>query len=92
VNAIHADREHATHCDTVRALSFTACDGELSVTELAMIEAHLPACRSCQTRIAADAAFHRAVRNAASLDSAPDALRARLMQLLQQHATANAPA
>jgi mycothiol system anti-sigma-R factor len=78
-------------CDATRTESFAACDGELTSAQLAAIDAHLERCSTCRARFAADATFLHAVRRAAAIDTAPASLRDRVSQLLQSHATENAP-
>ena len=77
-------------CDTVRALSFAACDSELTNQEFVAIDAHLERCASCRVHFTTDAVFRRAVRNAVALDSAPQSLRDRVAQILQPRAAENA--
>jgi predicted anti-sigma-YlaC factor YlaD len=79
-------------CDTVRAEAFAAFDGELAATTLAAIDSHLTLCSACRARLAADAAFHRVVRQVLSLDIAPPALRERIALLPHAPTTENASA
>lgn len=87
-----ADHAAASDCETVRAHAFAACDGELTTSELATIDAHLAACEPCRLRVAADATFHGVVRAAVSLDTAPQSLRDRILLSLTTRSTADAPA
>ena len=77
-------------CDTVRALSFAACDCELTDQEFVAIDAHLEICVSCRVRYTTDAVFRRAIRSAVALDAAPRSLRDRVAQILQPRAAENA--
>lgn len=79
-------------CDLIRADVFAACDGELSPTSLALIDAHLVSCTACRERFSADATFQHVVRRALSLTPAPQALRDRVALLLHSLAREIAPA
>lgn len=80
----------AVACSDARALSFAACDGEISRQEMVMIDAHLQQCVACRLRFAGDAVFRRALRAAGSLNAATPRLRDRIAQLLLLHAPENA--
>ena len=79
-----------SNCDTVRTLSFAACDSELTNQEFVAIDAHLGRCASCRMHYATDAVFLRAIRSAVALASAPQSLRDRVAQILQPRAAENA--
>jgi predicted anti-sigma-YlaC factor YlaD len=81
----------AIDCSAVRAMTFDACDGEMSPLQMVMIDAHLQQCAACRLRFAADAVFLRALRAAALMDVARPSLRERVAHLLLQHAPENAP-
>lgn len=85
-----ADARGRTDCDTVQALAFAACDNELTRDEIVAVNRHLADCHTCRDRVVSDATFLRAIRRAASLDTAPQALRDRVAQTLQAHAAENA--
>ncbi|MDZ7631277.1 MAG: hypothetical protein U5K74_08000 [Gemmatimonadaceae bacterium] len=79
-------------CASIRAEVFAACDGELSAAALAEIDAHLHHCIACRSAVTADAVFHRVVRQAVTLDAAPQSLRDRVAVLLHSRTTEIAPA
>jgi mycothiol system anti-sigma-R factor len=78
-------------CAAIRAQSFAACDGELTTAQLVAIDAHLERCEACRQQLVGDATFLRVVRAAVAIDTAPRSLRDRVAQLLQAHATEDAP-
>ncbi len=88
----HPTGSAADPCATVRAQVFAACDGELAAGDVHVIDVHLAGCEACRVKFASDATFHRAVRNATTLESAPAALRERVMLSLHARTTENAPA
>ncbi len=79
-----------TTCGAVRALSFAACDGELSASEFVAIEAHLQRCDPCRTYCISDAVFLGTIRATAKLDTAPPSLHDRIAHNLQPRASENA--
>ncbi|MES3035929.1 MAG: zf-HC2 domain-containing protein [Gemmatimonadota bacterium] len=87
-----ADVAAAPACVAARAQVFAACDGELTPDQVSALDAHLNDCAECRTRFTTDVTFHRAVRAAVSLDSAPASLRDRILLSLTTHTTENAPA
>lgn len=87
-----ADHRGASACEAVRAQTFAACDHELSCDEVAAIDAHLVTCESCRSRVLADATFHRVLRAATALETAPPALHDRILLSLTTRTTVNAPA
>ncbi len=87
-----ADDTTARACVAARAQVFAACDGELSPEQLSALDAHLEQCAECRSRVTADVTFHRAIRNAVSLDVAPPSLRDRILLSLTTRTTENAPA
>jgi mycothiol system anti-sigma-R factor len=87
-----ADRPRTSDCDAIRAQTFAACDGEVSVDDLRSIDEHLAGCAACRHRFAGDATFHGVVRAAVSCDVAPRSLRDRILLSLTTRTTVNAPA
>ena len=85
-----ADPCGRSDCDSIQKLAFAACDNELTGDELAGLNGHLAECRDCRQRVTGDATFLRAIRRAASLETAPQSLRDRVAQTLQAHAAENA--
>ncbi len=83
---------HVTACKSVRRDAFAAFDGELSPDALREIEAHHAHCSACRERFIADVVFLRAVRRAASLDTAPRSLRDRVALALHARAAEVTPA
>jgi mycothiol system anti-sigma-R factor len=91
----HVDSEPVAHdlaCAQAMGGVFAALDGELAPDTASRIETHLDACAECRARFVSDAAFHRVVRAAATLDTAPPTLRERIAHLLHATATENASA
>ena len=77
-------------CDDYSATIQLYLDKELSGQDLEDFRAHLDACKACQTELAAEEKLSALLHRSRPLYSAPDALRARVMQAIESFRPATA--
>src|ERR1700747_1147294 len=79
-------------CDDCGATIQLYLDRELSCQDLEDFRAHLEECAACRTELEAEEKLSALLRRSRPLYSAPDALRARVMQTAESFRSITAPA
>jgi mycothiol system anti-sigma-R factor len=70
---------HETNCGEVLDRVYEYLDGEMTVHDIAKIRQHLEECSPCLSEYDLDVALKALLRRSCACESAPDALRQRIM-------------
>ena len=80
-------KPHATDCETVLGRMFEYLDGELGEPDLHLVKEHLDECGPCLTEHDIDLVVKALVRRSCGSDTAPEALRERIVLRISQQVT-----
>jgi anti-sigma factor (TIGR02949 family) len=77
---------HEPHsgCAEIRAHVDDVVAGEADAVTVARVETHAARCPGCRLTLAAARAFRRTMRRVGASERAPDALRGRVLDLMQE--------